>query len=517
MAYYFDNATLLGYSLDRKYGSENNDFVLHTLKNISLEGILDYKSINKDAGGVKDYLADITNIISLSSGNLEPISINGYYLGSGRIKNISFDKKNPILFGNYKYDIEILEASNLSGFSGDYYGTFLYGINEKILALDENFDFNYSNNKYIYNHNLNIKLGRSYSGENLINKSKNLASGILNDTINLGLLGEYSGYYNLLKNKKHTISEKYDLIENSYNFSKSIEIDKNYSGDYGLDLKYVISNDNLGKATVQENGIINFVTPNLTNQQKNLYLNEEIKNSYGRCSGLFQEYTSKYNLGNSFNFLNSKPQIVSRKNSPFEEKLEYSTSYVNDITYFGNYFLNYEVNQKTNVINEIETIENGEIYIIANTGEIFFPNDIINSRRASYDRIKNYNIGYSLLNSTNNYENIFKYTITSTNNICYRPNDLVTYLSFSNDLDIPTNITTEFLFPKNMFKINSNKRKLGQASTKIKAVVPNGLASNANLIFGEINYISSTTSYINKAVYTYDSDGNVSAQIDQII
>ena len=517
MAYYFNDATLLGYSLDKKYGSENNDFILHTVKNISLQGILDYRSINKDAAGVKDYLNDIKNIISLSSGDLESININGYYLGSGRVKSVNFDKKNPILFGSYKYDIEILESSNLGGFSGNYYGTFLSGINEKILTLDENFDFNYTNNKYNYNHSLNIKLARSNSGENLIEKTKTLASGILNDTINLGLLGDYSGYYNTLKTKKHTTSEKYDLIENSYSFNKSIEIDKNYSGDYSLELKHVISNDNLGKTTVQENGIINFVTINLNDQQKNFFIDNEIKNSYSRCEDLFTGQALKYNLGSVFSSLNFKPQILSKKNNPFEERVDYSVTYVNDITYFGNYFLNYEVNSRTSSIGETETIENGEIYVIGPTGQISPPNNIIDSRKSEYSRIKAYNKSYSLLNSTNNYDNLFKYTITSTNNICYRPNDPVTYLSFSNDLDIPTNIITEFLFPKKIFKINSNQRKLGQASTKIKAVIPYGLAGNSDLIFNQINYISSTTSFITKAVYSYDSEGNVSAQIDQII
>ncbi|NBP00100.1 MAG: hypothetical protein EBU90_08205, partial [Proteobacteria bacterium] len=307
MAYYFNDATLLQYSLQKKYGSENNDFSIHTLKNITLQGILDYRSINKDAIGVKDYFNDIQNIISLSSGDLESININGYFLGSGRIKSVSFDKKDPILFGNYKYDIEILENSNFSGLSGYYYGDFIPSINESILNFDENFTFNYINAKYNYNHELNIKLNRNHISEDLISKIKILSSGILNDTINLGLLGEYSGFYNTLKNKKHIFSERYDLIENEFGFTKSIEIDKNYSGDYSTSLKHSISNDSAGRSYIQENGMITFLSDDLDAAEKENVLKSEISASYQRCSGLFNTYSSKYNLGAEFQMLNNKP------------------------------------------------------------------------------------------------------------------------------------------------------------------------------------------------------------------
>lgn len=518
MAYYFNNATLLQYSLQKKYGGENNDFSLHTIKNISLEGLFDYRGINKEAIGVKNYFNDINNIISLSSGDLEAININGYFLGSGRITNVSFDKEKPILFGSYKYDIEIFEKSDLSGMSGDYYGNFIPTINESISNLDENFTFNYINNKYSYNHELNIKLNRTSQSEDLITKTKALASGILNDTINLGLLGEYSGFYNTLKNKRHTLSERYDLIENQFGFTKSIEIDKNFSGDYSTIIKHTISNDNMGKTYIQENGAINFLAHGLTNLQKENIFRNEISNSYYRCSGLFDQYSIKYNIGTQFNSLNNRAQSISRKNSIFDEAIEYSATYVNDITYFGNYFLNYEINNKTSIIGEVETVENGEVYVIGETGNILIPNNVINQRKAAYQRVKSYSLGYAILHTGANYDNSFKYSITSTNNTCYNPNDEITYLSVSTDQDIPTEIVTEFLFPKKLFKIHSNQRKLGQFTTSIKAVIPSGKASDAKLLFSRIIYpLSSSSAYVSKATHSYDSDGNVSAQIDQVI
>lgn len=518
MAYYFDNATLLGYSFQKKYGSENNDFSLHAVKNISLEGFLDYKGINKEALGVKNYFNDINNIISLSSGEAEAVNINGYFLGSGRITNVYFDKEKPILYGRYKYDIEIFDKSDLSGLAGNYYGNFIPTINESIASLDENFTFNYINNKYNYNHELNIKLNRIAASEDLISKTKTLASGILNDTINLGLLGEYSGFYNILKNKKHVLSERYDLIENQFGFTKSIEIDKNFSGDYSTIIKHTISNDGMGKSYIQENGIINFLENNLTDLQKENIFKNEISNCYNRCSGLFDSYSLKYNVGTQYNSLNNKPQSISRKDNVFDNIIEYSAAYVNDITYFGGYFLNYEINNRTSIIGEIETVENGEIYIIGETGNISIPNNILNQRKAFYPRVKSYSLGYTILHTGTNYDNLFKYSITSTNNICYNPNDEITYLSISTDQDIPTEIITEFLFPKKLFKINSNQRRLGQFTTNIKAVIPSGKASDANLLFSRIVYpLSSSSAYISRATHSYDSDGNVSAQIEQVI
>jgi len=517
MPYYFDNATLLGYSLDKSYSSENNDIILNQTKNISLEGILDYRSINKDAAGVKEYFNDIENIVDLSSGDVQDITINGYFLGSGRIKNVSFDKENPILFGKYKYDIEIIDQSDLSRLSNDYYGTFLSGVSEKILDLNENFDFNYGNGKYSYNHNLDIKLARSNEAEDLLTKTKALASGILSDSINLGFIQGYSGLYNTLKNKRHIVSERYDLIENSFSFSKSIEIDTSYSGDYSVQLKHVLSNDGLGKTSVQENGIITFITENLSTGQKNSIYNQELINSFSRCSTIFNNSALKYNFGTSYASLNSKPQSLTRKNNIFDNVIEYTASYVNDITYFGNYFLNYEINEKKDSVGEIETSENGEIIIIGTSGQITFPNQIIEQRKSSYPIVKNYTIGYSLLNTGINYDNIFKYSITSTNNTSYRPNDLITFLSVSSESNLPTPIITEFLFPEKIFKIKANSNKLGEFSTKIRAIIPGPQISTPDLLLSQLVWTASTNSYITKALYSYDSDGNVNCEINQML
>ena len=106
MAYTFTDATLLSYQTNKNYLGENN-FLLSTRKNISIQGILDNRSSNTDIKGVKESIDDIKIMLNTTSNVYDLINVNGYDLGSGIIKSISFPENNPVRIGQYNYELEI--------------------------------------------------------------------------------------------------------------------------------------------------------------------------------------------------------------------------------------------------------------------------------------------------------------------------------------------------------------------------------------------------------------------------
>ena len=175
MAYNFTDATLLGYQVNKNYLGEGV-FALNTIKNISIEGILDNRIDNADSEGVKQTFQKISGFLTGIVNAYDAVIINGYNLGTGKVTNLSFPDQNPIRLGSYKYDIEIVENSDFSNIqTGDIYGTFLSGVNDKISALDETLNFdNAANGDYSYNHDLNIQYYDT--GSDLFAKSKDLAN-----------------------------------------------------------------------------------------------------------------------------------------------------------------------------------------------------------------------------------------------------------------------------------------------------------------------------------------------------
>jgi hypothetical protein len=198
MAYTFTDATILGYQVNRNYLGEGL-FSINTTKNVSIEGIF----LNPTATeGVRESIQKISGFLTGITNVYDSIVINDYNLGSGKITSISFPEDNPIRLGRYIYDIEILESGDFSFAPNDtIYGSFLStGTNDKILNLEENLNFeNEDNGDYSYNHDINIQYYED--GSDIISKAKDFAYQVFNDALEVGLIGQFSGFYNVLKNE----------------------------------------------------------------------------------------------------------------------------------------------------------------------------------------------------------------------------------------------------------------------------------------------------------------------------
>jgi len=366
MAYTFTDATLLDYKINNNYLGDGN-LLLNRTKQIAIEGILYNRFKNLDGEGVKEVYSDVSGILNTVTGQYDSIIINNYDLGSGRITNISFPENNPIFVGKYIYSIEIIENNNFDSLSGStVYGS-LYSIKDKIQSFDENLNFNYSSNgNYSYNHNIDIQYYNNDS--DLTFKSKELASALFNDALDLGLFGNFSGYYKNLRFNKNYFNENYDLINKKCSFEKRIEINKNYQSNYTITNSHNLSFSNDGKATITEEGtIISLENTNLFTVTG--FLQNEINNSYNRCSSLYQNYVNKYDLG-SYDSLNPTGFTFSKNLNLFNNSLNYSISYTNNPNFLGNLIHDYSTTYNINNDGIVEYAEQGSIYKVGQLGTI---------------------------------------------------------------------------------------------------------------------------------------------------
>jgi len=365
MAYTFTDATILGYQVNRNYLGEGL-FSINTTKNVSIEGIF----LNPTATeGVRESIQKISGFLTGITNVYDSIVINDYNLGSGKITSISFPEGNPIRLGRYIYDIEILESGDFSFAPNDtIYGSFLStGTNDKILNLEENLNFeNEDNGDYSYNHDINIQYYED--GSDIISKAKDFAYQVFNDTLEVGLIGQFSGFYNVLKNKKNYFSENYDVINKRCNFSKRILINKNFNTNYTTSLSHNLTFDGNGKITVTENGTIKALDNSLQYTADN-YFNTELSNSYLRCQDIFNTYTEKYGLGQKDSLFN-QPFTLGKTSDIFNNSLEYNVSYVNDPAFEGNIINTYNISISKDIQDIINYSEEGQLIQVGQIGTV---------------------------------------------------------------------------------------------------------------------------------------------------
>lgn len=490
MSYIFQNATLLTYDLNKNYSNGDN-LLINTTKNIRLNGILDNRATNQDGEGVAQTFSGINEIFSYNTGQYEAIVINGYYLGSGRIVNISLPTENPIYRGEYVYTIEIVETGNFSLLpQNSIYGSALSSITEKVLSINEGLNFNYSQNgKYSYDHNLDIQFYNNDS--DIIEKSKNLATLIFNDTgVYVGLFGKFSGFYNNLIFKQNIIQENYDLIAKSASFTKSIEIDENYKDLYSLELTNSCSLNQDGIVTVNENGKIKFLGNTDVFLAKD-YLDAEISGSYNRCNQIaintFSSNlaTSPINLGITF--------------EKFNNIASYEVTYTDNPIYYSGISHTYEINFETNNDNITVYTRNGSIRLINDTigqitsgsnGFLEYKN-IYREALHSYGNYKltNASMNFSIVSGTVNIQGTYgkslDYSISKTDDkFILNDNRFFRTLEVENQSDDLSLMTKEYIIAnkddKNFYfssGLNVEQSQLATDSVVVKGVLnrPTGI------------------------------------------
>jgi len=525
--YAFTGAQFLNLSIDKNYKGAN-DFSLHLNKKITLEGYL----YSKDATlGVGKNYSTISGILATDSGDYSDIIINNENFGKGKVLGISFPQGNPVRIGSYIYDIEIKENSDFSLLSTGLYGKYLTGLREQILDFSEKLNCNYARDKKTFDHSISIQLNDT--GQNLINSSRQIASGIFNDSINLPITNNSSGLYNLIKNLKSTFKEDYDLVSNKINFSKNIEIyDSGDINNYTVYFTHNISKDSRGITSVSEDGEILLLSSNNYPFASGI-LSSLYSNAYNRCKDFFDKNKSFSSLS-----LNDSNNLITDdlQNNPVEFgsnydlsmfNIKYRVLYNNDPNIFNNYSLEYSTSKNLSNLGLEEISENGSITYFGNS-TTFYPKSIIAQRTGQFSKIKSINENFSLLNSNNIYQSRFGYSFVASpndNNILTNDSNF-NFISVEVANNYPKDIVNEYIIPNHpsgfVLPNLSTMDTLQQININITAIIKSSQSPSGQVILNRLvntglsNLPLVGVTTLNNCSYTYNNNNQVTLNLSAL-
>lgn len=475
MPYSFNDASLLSYSLKKKYIGEG-DSLVNSTKSLVLKGFIDNTFLNLDNDGVKENFNKINELLSANSGQLEAIIINGINFGTGRVTSAKFPKENPIRFGEYEYEIEIYDKNDFSFLSGDKYGSYLPSYSGILEDLSEQINFNYDNGKYSYDHDLSIQFKESnidYS-----NSAKNFASGVFSDNVILGLCGKFSGYFNNLKNKKSKFKETYDDINLKYSFNKKIEIDQNYSGDnFDKSYNYALSFDNLGKISITEKGEIYSLNTGAIFDASGI-LENEIAASNLRCNNIYNSYISNSSsLLGAPDGLYAQPISINRIFEKDKNYCSYSVQYINDPRYNNNLLISktseyaFASPGVYNGTNNLDITKIGEPKSFVHQDYLNIKS-LVNDFTGGLSKIRNYS--FNFIKNNNFSGNSFQFSFTTTTDPDFTPQDKdFIYLKVEKNLIKKPDMFNEYQIPNhgNMLILAGKQKSISEQNITINGVL----------------------------------------------
>lgn len=485
MAYTFTDATLLSYQLDKNYLGQGILY-LNGKANITIKGIFDNRLTNSKGYGVKATIDNIKNLLLTTSNVYDDIIVNNFNLGKGIITNISFPKDNPIIFGDYSYDIEVIESTDFSNIStsSTTYGSVLYSLKDLINNFDEKFDFNYAEDgTYTCKHSITLQYFNDKT--DIIAKCKSLASTLFNENLSLGLIGKFAGAYASLKTKKNYYSESYDLVNKTCTFTKEIEINQNTLSSYSNSISHSLTFSENGKITIEEQGLIKALDDTQSFTAEN-YFNTEINNSFSRCQQFFNNYVAKYSLGSYDSLINASYELGKTINLA-DNSLGYSVSYTNDLGVEQNLIHTYSKIVTLNQEGVTTVSEEGEITLKAILGTIVNLNQFKVKYLTAKLRIDNDSqyAGYNKSRTSINYEKIgssyygnkFTYRIEKNNEKKNLLTDNTIYksLQISVQDSKPAEIYKEYIIanrtPKNVLFTLGNQVEMGTRTVQINGTL----------------------------------------------
>jgi hypothetical protein len=274
----FSNASLLSYSYKPIYFGES--FAYRVDKNISVKGIID-NLLNTN--GVKKTFDGVNEFIS-GAHNFDQIIIGGVNLGSGIINSISFDAGNWVRKADYTADITVYETGSLYNMLGaEYSGIDIIKHKDSfanlIDSLDEKFSFKVDEaTEYSVSHSLNFNL-RSGINEDIVNRAKFIASGVMMNRANFGFIGYFSGFYN--NSCDRIYDESYDFINGSIAFSEDFKT-RDRSNLYTKNITHSKNTNENGITFASESSEIRSLTKSFSDARNGF--TSEIALAYSRCS-----------------------------------------------------------------------------------------------------------------------------------------------------------------------------------------------------------------------------------------
>ena len=321
----FDNVSVLGYSHVNNFLGEKS-LAISSTKTFSIKGyILDLTNTN----GVSTVL-NIANNLTREAKEFQEIIINGENFGIGKITSFSVDSGNWVRLTEYQANIQVLSQVPLQNLiSSEFSGLNLTDKNFKLLKnLSENFNIDFDTQSKILggDHSIDIEYDADNKNIDIIKLAQILASELLK-TIPTSLS---EGNYLTRSNYRVFNTENYNIINGKAGFTRSFSYStENTDQPYSINRKQSIDISQEGIVTVQESCDIKAESkvPSLyANALKGL--NDQIINSYTRCSDLFNVYKLKFGITRDLNTHIIDKNININK---FNGTISYDIKYDNDI------------------------------------------------------------------------------------------------------------------------------------------------------------------------------------------
>lgn len=493
----FKNATLL--SFNKKFDFISNTLRYKSSKELSIEGLLLDLTNSQDVNGV------ITQLIALQkdTDNWNDIILNGYNFGKGIITKLDFSSGNDIRTKKYTVSVSIPEtgdfsslAANTKDYSGLDFTNFQY-----IDGFSESSNFDITNKKETYNQSIRFSLKGPYSLDT-VTAAKTIANVFFS---NNNLQQTAGSRYNNSAIKKY-YSESYDVINNTYEFSRNYELNTDSNNQYSVNRTCSLQFDANGIASVTEKSdyIGHTTTPFDTALAA---ANSDISNAYGRCTTVLSNYSSDSNS------LVNNPVSKSFTLNRFDGRASYTIVYSNALKISSyNAYWEYQTTIDRSEGETYTVSEEGTITGFGHINQIKFSNAQSawsNISSGIGGRINSLNIPnlQFLSDSTvlQKIEGKISYTKKYTNSTALR-----------NDQSIRRAIVTiSQQYPRNLSQTYNviNYKEIIQKSSNLSAsqisysVNLNGRADTSinNYLSTAKSYISSTnTDYISDVNYRYD-------------
>jgi hypothetical protein len=303
------NLTLLGYSSKREYFSDAVSFREVDTYNYEYT-VLDFNNLT-------NYLAGTHNLSQSIQDEFKKQI--GIFSGDANITSFEIVSspnvvEEQIRAGKYNISVEvrkpILNVTDVTSSTTSYAG--LDTIRNNYLGLSnftESFTFEEGDSSRKIKHDISFELRTG-----TVSTAKSIASGIFgNEPTNLGLnilpgyLGDYSD-----ANSFNYYTETYNLLKNSFSFSKNKEIYKGNASQATIDATNSVEFSQDGFLTISETvktrGKQNF-------SQALAALNSSIAGSYARCSTIFNNYKNFGNINSSLTLMSTPINSVKRLNA----------------------------------------------------------------------------------------------------------------------------------------------------------------------------------------------------------
>ncbi len=196
-----------------------------------------------------------SGVMAFTSGYM-PIYVQGVFLGSGKITQLSFDGGIDVNYKPFSVNFEILKSGDLSYVTGELYTGIVntFAFLPYLNSLTEQCEYSQSNNKTVdFTRNISFGLEKGYT--NQITGAHTLSVAILSCLTELGVYyplppPHYTGVEGMVKN----ISQNIDTINGNFSYSEAYSYQSGvpWIHEYEHSLEY--GSD--GITTVSENGNI---------------------------------------------------------------------------------------------------------------------------------------------------------------------------------------------------------------------------------------------------------------------